>query len=542
MNLHVQSAWAALDRHAAALASTTLRQLFSADPQRFATFSTQLDDLMLDYSKCCIDADVRRLLAGLVDAAGVAALRDAMFRGERINSTERRSVLHVALRMPADRALVVEGRDVMPEVMAERRRVAAFAAGVRDDSTFSDVVNIGIGGSDLGAAMATAALKPYHSGPRVHFVSNVDGAHLADTLAALDARRTLVIVASKTFTTTETMTNAHSALGWSQRANGAEAARTHFVAVSTALDKVAAFGIPADRVFGFWDWVGGRYSVWSAVGLPLMLAIGPARFDEMLAGAHAMDEHFLAAPFEQNLPMLLGALGVWHRAVKGHASRAVIPYEHRLGRFPAHIQQLEMESNGKSVSLDGAAVARATGAVVWGTPGTDAQHSYFQLLHQGTDAIPCEFLVAAEGHEHDMAHHHRILLANCLAQAEALAMGRTQAEAEQAMIGQGVAPAVARELAPHKTFPGNRPSITIAYRRLDPFTLGRLVALYEHRVMVEAAIHGINAFDQWGVELGKELATSLLPAVSGGAVPAGCSSSTSGLAAHLTSLLPRARG
>jgi glucose-6-phosphate isomerase len=362
----------------------------------------------------------------------------------------------------------------------------------------------------------------------------VDAAHLADTLRDLDPARTLFLIASKTFTTIETMTNARTARAWIVEALGEAAVGRHFAALSAAVPKAEAFGIPADRVFGFWDWVGGRYSVWSAIGLPLMISIGPEAFGGFLGGARDMDQHFRSSPIERNLPMLLGLVSVWQRAVCGHPTRAVLPYDQRLARLPAFLQQLEMESNGKRVTLAGAPAARPTGGVVWGAAGTDAQHSFFQLLHQGTDIVPCEFLIAAHGFEPDLAQHHDLLVANCLAQSEALAFGRSQEEAEDAMRAQGMALAEARRLAPHRTFPGDRPSVTIAYDRLDPFTLGRLIALCEHRVLVEAAVHGINAFDQWGVELGKELANGLLPLVEGKAGEGRThDSSTLGLVAHL---------
>ena len=538
----VAAAWRALERHRDGLAATTLRDLFARDSRRFEALAFRLDDLLLDLSKCRITAETVGALAELARATGVAAQRDAMLAGERINATERRAVLHVALRAGQGARILLDGADVVSEVEAEVARLARFAAGVRsgaigtlDHRPFTDVVNLGIGGSDLGPAMATAALRPYHDGPRVHFVSNVDGAHIADTLAGLDPARTLVIVASKTFTTIETMTNAGTARAWIADALGERAVGQHFAALSAALPKVAAFGIGRERVFGFWDWVGGRYSVWSAIGLPLMIAIGPEAFDRFRAGGRAMDEHFRTAPLERNLPILLGLVGVWHRAVCGHGSRAVLPYDQRLARFPAFLQQLEMESNGKRVTMAGAPVAHPTGAVIWGAAGTDAQHSFFQLLHQGSDVVPCELMIAAHGHEPQLAHHHRLLIANCLAQSEALALGRSAVEVEALMLSQGASPSEAARLAPHRTFPGNRPSITIAYDRLDPFTLGRLVALYEHRVLVEAAVHGINAFDQWGVELGKEVAVDLLPLVEGRAPEAGRApnGSTLGLVAHL---------
>ncbi len=541
-------AWDALERHRAAQvkAGTRIGGLFDVDPARFARFSARQDDLLLDISKTSLDDEAIRLLLELARATGVERKRDAMFAGEKINRTEGRAVLHVALRNDPDRPIVVDGRDVMPDVAATLERLCAFAEGVRlgrigpgAGRRFTDVVNIGIGGSDLGPAMATLALAPYHDGPRCHFVSNVDGAHLTDTLRTLDPATTLVIVASKTFTTIETMTNAASARGWIVDALGEQAVGHHFAAVSTALDKVAAFGIAGERVFGFWDWVGGRYSVWSAVGLPLLIAIGPENFRRFLAGAHAMDRHFVEAPLRDNLPVLLGLAGLWHRNVCGYGSRAILPYEQRLARFPAYLQQLDMESNGKTMTLDGSPTARASGPIVWGEPGTNGQHAFYQLIHQGSDVIPCEFLVGAQGHEPGLAHHHALLVANCLAQSQALMTGRTLEEARAQLLASGRSPGDADAVAPHRVFPGDRPSLTIAYRTLDPFTLGRLIALYEHRVFVEAAVWSINAFDQWGVELGKELAGALLPVVEGRPASAAIDPSTAGLVAHLRGLAAR---
>jgi glucose-6-phosphate isomerase len=408
--------------------------------------------------------------------------------------------------------------DVRPAIKAGLDEFCAFAETIRANNSITDVVNIGIGGSDLGPAMVTGALAPFHDGPRLHFVSNVDAAHLADTLKPLNPASTFFIIASKTFTTIETMTNAHSARKWLAGALGEAAVGVHFAAVSTALDKVAAFGIAADRVFGLWDWVGGRYSVWSAIGLPVAIAIGAAHFKNFLAGAHDMDEHFRTAPLAQNLPVLLALTGIWHRDACGYPARAVLPYDQRLARFPAYLQQLDMESNGKRVTKTGQKVAQPTGPLVFGEPGTNGQHAFYQLLHQGTDIIPCEFLIAASGFEPEMAEHHTLLIANCLAQSEALMQGRAA----------GVPPA--------RIFPGNRPSITLAYRQLTPATLGKLIALYEHRVFTEAAIWNINAFDQWGVELGKELATRLLPAIAGQSGTASHDSSTAGLVAYLRAL------
>ncbi|PZO79896.1 MAG: glucose-6-phosphate isomerase [Mesorhizobium amorphae] len=519
-----------------------MRAAFAADPERFAHFSVEQDGLLLDWSKCALDTTGMTLLGDLARAAGVEARRDAMLGGQAINTTEGRAVLHTALRDLEGRGLVVGGEDVAREVNGVLDRMAAFADAVRSGEAkgatgekITDVVNIGIGGSDLGPAMAVLALAPFHDGPRAHFVSNVDGAHIHDALKGLDPASTLFIVASKTFTTVETMTNAETARRWIAEALGPDAVGSHFAAVSTALDKVAKFGIDEARVFGFWDWVGGRYSLWSAIGLPIMIAVGSENFRAFLAGAHAMDRHFASAPLEENQPMLLGLVGFWHRVVCEYPARAVIPYDQRLARFPAYLQQLDMESNGKSVTLEGEPVATPTGPLVWGEPGTNGQHAFFQLLHQGTDVIPVEFIAAAQGFEPDLKHHHDLLLANCLAQSEALMRGRTLAEAKQQMAAKGMDAAEVERVAPHRVFPGNRPSVTILYEKLDPFTFGRLIALYEHRVFVEAQLFGINAFDQWGVELGKELATNLLPVVEGKEDASGHDSSTAGLVAFLRS-------
>ena len=520
-----------------------MRSAFAADPQRFAHFSLALDDLLFDWSKCAVTADTMDLLFKLAAAADVAGRRDAMFRGDKINVTEDRAVLHTALRNPADSGVSVDGHDVMPDVHKVLDAMAAFADAVRSGKApgaggdqITDIVNIGIGGSDLGPAMATLALSPYHDGPRAHFVSNVDSAHIADTLKGLKPETTLFIIASKTFTTVETMTNANTARDWVRAALGEQAVRHHFAAVSTALDKVAAFGIDPQRVFGFWDWVGGRYSLWSAIGLPIMIAIGPDNFRRFLAGAHAMDTHFRTAAPEQNIPMVMGLVGFWHRVICGYPARAVIPYDQRLARLPAYLQQLDMESNGKRVTLDGTPAPTPTGPLVWGEPGTNGQHAFFQLLHQGTDVIPVEFLAAAVGHEPELKVHHELLLANCLAQSEALMKGRTLEEARRQMLTKGMPAAEVDRIAPHRVFPGNRPSITILYRILDPEALGRLIALYEHRVFVEAQLFGINAFDQWGVELGKELATALLPVVEGKEDAATHDSSTAGLVRRIQAL------
>ncbi|MCJ8149255.1 glucose-6-phosphate isomerase [Shinella sedimenti] len=525
--------------------ATDIRAAFAADPQRFSRYSVTLEDFLFDYSKCAVNDAVLDGLEELARKAGVETKRDAMFAGEIINITEERAVLHTALRNRANTPVLVEGKDVMPDVNAVLDAMGAFSDGVRSGALkgatgkkITDVVNIGIGGSDLGPVMATLALAPYHDGPRLHFVSNIDGAHIADTLKLLEAETTLFIVASKTFTTIETMTNAATARRFIADALGEAAVGSHFCAVSTALDKVAAFGIGAERVFGFWDWVGGRYSIWSAIGLPLMIAIGKENFADFLAGGHAIDTHFRTASIRENIPMLLGLIGYYHRNVLDYPSRAILPYDQRLSRFPAYLQQLDMESNGKSVTMDSTPVEGQTGPVVWGEPGTNGQHAFYQLIHQGTAIIPAEFMIAANGHEKSLRHQHQLLIANCLAQSEALMKGRTFAEAKAQLTAKGMDEAKADRIAPHRVFSGNRPSITMVHDSLTPFALGRLIALYEHRVFVEGALFNINSFDQWGVELGKELATGLLPVVEGKESAAGHDSSTAGL---VTALLKAAK-
>ncbi|MDX8509098.1 glucose-6-phosphate isomerase [Mesorhizobium captivum] len=530
-------------REQRAAAKGSMREAFAADPKRFERFSAADGDLLLDWSKCAVDADTMAMLEKLATAADLAGRRAAMFEGKKINITENRAVLHTALRNLTGKGVVVDGQDTKADVIAVLDAMGAFADAIRSGKAagatgkkITDIVNIGIGGSDLGPAMVTLALAPYHDGPRAHYVSNVDGAHIHDTLKGLSPETTLIIVASKTFTTVETMTNAETARKWVEKALGKEAIGKHFAAVSTALDLVAKFGIASDRVFGFWDWVGGRYSVWSAIGLPVMIAVGPRNFRAFLDGAHEMDEHFRSAPLQKNLPALLGLIGWWHRVVCKYPARAVIPYDQRLSRLPAYLQQLDMESNGKSVTLDGGAVTTPTGPLVWGEPGTNGQHAFFQLLHQGTDFIPVEFLAAAVGHEPELKHQHDLLLANCLAQSEAFMKGRTLEEARAQMLAKGMKPADVDRIAPHRVFSGNRPSLTILYRKLDPRTLGRLIALYEHRVFVEGTLFNINSFDQWGVELGKELATGLLPVVEGKETAAKRDASTAGLVAHIHQL------
>jgi glucose-6-phosphate isomerase len=528
--------WDALRAWHRTIADRPILSLFD-DPGRAADFSVRVGDMLFDYSKTAIDAHARDLLIGLLDATGVAARRDAMFAGQRINETEGRAVLHTALRNLDGGPVFVDGRDVMPGVRATLSRMEDFAAAVRSGrfrgagGAITDVVNIGIGGSDLGPAMAVRALSPWHDGPRCHFVSNVDPADVAEVLRRCDPGTTLVIVASKTFTTIETMTNARTVHAWMGE-RLADPAR-QFVALSSALDRARAFGIDPARVFGFEDWVGGRFSVWGPIGLSLMIAIGPEAFRAFLRGGQAMDLHFRTAPWHQNMPAMLALVGIWHNQICGHATRAVLPYDHRLGRLPAYLQQLEMESNGKRVSMDGADLAVPSAPVVWGEPGTNGQHAFYQLIHQGTRIVPCEFLVAARGQEADLHHQHRLLIANCLAQSEALLRGRSLEEARALMAASGVTGEEGERQARHRVFPGNRPSTTLAYPELDPFTLGRILALYEHRVFVEGAVLGINSFDQWGVELGKELATALAPVVAGEAETAGKDGSTAALVAFL---------
>ena len=507
------------------------------DESRAGDFSVRADAMLFDYSKTNIDTATRTALVKLAEVSDVAEKRAAMFRGEKINDTEGRAVLHVALRAGDGAVIEVDGKDVLPEVRRIRGLCAAFARDVRSGAfrgqggRITDVVNIGIGGSDLGPAMAYLALHPFADGPRCHFVSNVDGAHIHDTLKGLNPATTLVIVASKTFTTIETMTNSDTAKRWMAATVANPAAQ--FAAVSTAGDKTAAYGIDPARVFGFEDWVGGRYSMWGPIGLALMIAIGPEAFDQFLAGGRAMDRHFLTAPLAQNMPVMLALVGVWHNQLCDYATRAVLPYDQRLARLPAYLQQLEMESNGKRVAVDGSDLTVNSGPVVWGEPGTNGQHAFYQLIHQGTRVIPCEFLVARKGHEPDLAHQHLLLVSNCLAQAEALLRGRSLDEAREIMAKKGATGAELERQARHRVFPGNRPSTVLAYGLLTPFVLGQIIALYEHRVFVEGVILGINSYDQWGVELGKELALALQPVLEGKAGTEGKDGSTAALVGFL---------
>ncbi|MEM6972385.1 MAG: glucose-6-phosphate isomerase [Pseudomonadota bacterium] len=511
------AAWDQIAAEAKRLEGTHLRAFFDQDPGRVGALTFSLDDLTLDLTRERLDAQALSALVGLARAAEVETLRDAMAAGAAVNSTEQRAVLHMALRGSV--APAVAGVDEVSEVLgrflefAEDVRTGRFQGG---GGTITDVINIGIGGSDLGPAMASRALAPDLDGPRLHFVSNVDGAHLTDTLKDLNPATTLVIVASKTFTTLETMANAQSARAWLAASLGDENAGGQMAAVSTNLTATAAFGIAPQRVFGFRDWVGGRYSVWSAIGLAFAIGIGAAGFRAFLDGAKAMDRHFLTVPLRENLPVLYALAGVWRRNAMGLPATALIPYDQRLDRFAAYVQQLDMESNGKRVTRSGTLPTQATGPVIFGEPGTNAQHSFFQLLHQGSDVIPVDFLLAAEARE-QLGDHHALLQANCLAQAAALAFGKTEDEVRSEMAAAGASQDDIARLAPHRTFPGNRPSTLITYRRLDPATLGRLIALFEHKVFVQGAIWDINSYDQWGVELGKALAKTLIPALTHGA-------------------------
>jgi glucose-6-phosphate isomerase len=504
-------AWTALERHHAEVGDVHMRTLFAQDPGRGERMSAEGAGLYLDYSKNRITAETLRLLASLAEECGMPERREAMFRGERINVSEDRSVLHVALRMPRDRSLIVDGVDVVKEVHQVLDRMSGFCERVRGgewrghtDKPIRNVINIGIGGSDLGPVMAYEALRHYSAREMsFRFVSNVDGTDFVEATRDLDPAETLFIVCSKTFTTLETMTNARTAREWVLSALGDEAAiAKHFVAVSTNARGVSEFGIDTGNMFGFWEWVGGRYSMDSAIGLSTMLAIGPEGFGELLAGFHAMDEHFLHASTESNLPALLGLLAVWYGDFFGAETVAVLPYDQYLHRFPAYLQQLTMESNGKHVTLDGIPVDYQTGAIYWGEPGTNGQHSFYQLIHQGTKLIPCDFIGFGRS-LNPLGDHHDLLMANVLAQTEALAFGKTEAEVRS----EGTA----EELVPHRLFEGNRPSNTILADRLTPRTLGSLVALYEHSVFTQGAVWGIDSFDQWGVELGKALAKRIVP-------------------------------
>lgn len=522
-----------------------MRDLFAADPQRFERFSLRLDDILFDFSKNRVTEETLRHLFDLARQAGLAEKIGAMFAGEHINLTEDRPVLHIALRNRSNRPIVADGKDVMPGVNQVLGKMRHFSEAVRSHEwrgytgkPITDVVNIGIGGSDLGPKMAVKALTPYcRPDLRVHFVSNVDETDLVETVKRLDQETTLFIVASKTFTTLETMVNAHSAREWFlAKAGGENAIARHFAAVSTNAAKVEQFGIDVKNMFEFWDWVGGRYSLWSAIGLPIAVAVGMDRFEELLSGAHRADEHFRTAPFERNLPVVMGLLGIWYNNFFGAQTQAILPYDQYLDFLPDHLQQVDMESNGKGVDLEGAPIDCDTGPVLFGQPGSNGQHAFYQLIHQGTKLVPCDFLAAAQSH-HRLGEHHAILVSNFLAQTEALMRGRTLEEARTELAAHGSMNEKAlEELAEAKTFPGNKPSNSFLYRILDPMTLGSLIALYEHKVFVQGAIWNINSFDQMGVELGKVLAQAILKDLSADAEPLAHDSSTVNLLNYYKSL------
>ena len=529
----------ALAQHADTAKSWQMRDLFAADPDRFERYSDEAAGLFLDYSKNRLDGRTLELLVGLARERGLEARRDAMFAGEKINNTENRAVLHTALRAPRGATLVVDGQEVNADIHAVLDRVKTFTDAVRSGEwlghtgkPITDIVNIGIGGSDLGPKMVVLALRHYaHPRLSMHFVSNVDGHDMDAALAQVDPETTLFIVASKTFTTAETMMNAQTARAWFLQHAPEDALAKHFVAVSTNTEAIKTFGIDPANMFPFWDWVGGRYSVWSAIGLPVALAVGFGYFKDFLAGAHELDEHFRTAPLEQNLPTLLALIGFWNRQFLDCPSVSIAPYHQDLNRFPAYLQQLDMESNGKRVTRDGQPVDTPTCPAIWGECGTNGQHAYFQLLHQGTDVTPMDFIAALRP-AHEMDNHHTALLANCFAQSEAFMKGKTEIEVRADLQAQGLAAEEIERLTPHKTFPGNRPSNTILMERLTPSTLGALIALYEHKTFVQGVIWDVNSFDQWGVELGKVLAKKIEAELAGEPAPGQHDSSTNGLIAR----------
>ena len=530
-------AWKGLEEHYQEVSGLHMRDLFATDPERFDKFSLHLGDILFDYSKNRITEKTVSLLLDLARQAGLADKIQAMFGGEKINSTEGRAVLHVALRNRSDRPILVDGEDVMPEVNGVLAKMRVFSDAVRSGTwkgytgkPITDVVNIGIGGSDLGPQMVTAALAHYtHPNLCSHFVSNIDGTHLVETLKLIDPETTLFIVASKTFTTQETMTNAASAREWllSEAKDDAAVAK-HFVAVSTNTSEVTRFGINPDNMFEFWDWVGGRYSLWSAIGLSIALAIGMDLFQELLTGAHKVDEHFRTSPFEENIPLIMGLLGLWYNNFFGAETHAILPYDQYMYRFPAYFQQGDMESNGKSVTKEGEWVDYSTGPIIWGEPGTNGQHAFYQLIHQGTKLIPCDFLAPARS-LNPLGRHHLILMANFLAQTEALMRGKTDPEVRAELKASGMSEDELEKLVAAKTFEGNRPSNCFLYKELTPETLGSLIALYEHKIFSQGVVWNINSFDQMGVELGKQLAKVIEPELEGDGSISSHDCSTNGL-------------
>lgn len=536
MTITASPAWAAIDAHRDVMSKTHLRDLFASDPKRVESLSLSYDGMLFDFSKQRVTAETMRLLVSLAKEALVPEWTERMFSGERINISEGRSVLHTALRRSAG-PFPGKEFDVMPEVIETRRRMAEFAERLRSGKCFGhkgmpirDVVNIGIGGSDLGPKMMNQALRAIsHPALNVHYVSNLDGAQMAPLLQTLDPRTTLFIVVSKTFTTQETMFNANTARDWLRANLGDElVVENHFAAVSSKPERAVEFGVPRELVFPIWDWVGGRYSLWSAVGLALMIAVGPHAFEEMLRGAEHMDEHFRTTPFERNLPVVMALLGIWNTNFLGASSISVLPYNESLKYFPSFLQQLEMESNGKTVTADGKPLDYATCPIVWGELGNNGQHAFFQLLHQGGRLIPCDFIASARS-DYPLPGHQEALLANCFAQSAALAFGRDEDEVRASMEKESVSPQQIADLLPHRVFAGNQPSSTLLLSSLNPATLGALVTLYEHKVFVQGAIWGINSFDQWGVELGKAVASRILPAIHDQSLANTLDASTQGL-------------
>ncbi|MEY3798576.1 MAG: hypothetical protein RLZZ434_222 [Pseudomonadota bacterium] len=533
--------WQALCRHQKTIAASNMRDLFAQDTNRFDKFSFQLDDMLFDFSKHRINDETLPLLLQLAREAHLENWRDRMFAGEKINITENRAVLHTALRNRSNRPVLVDGVDVMPEVNAVLAQMRDFSEKIRSGAwlgytgkRITDVVNIGIGGSDLGPVMVCDALKPYASADlAVHFVSNIDGAHLMRALEKCQPETTLFIVASKTFTTQETMTNAISARTWflNKAQDNAHVAK-HFVALSTNAKAVTDFGIDQANMFAFWDWVGGRYSLWSAIGLSIALYVGMDHFEALLSGAHEMDQHFQTAPLEENMPVIMALIGIWYNNFFDVATHAILPYDQGMSRFPAYLQQADMESNGKFICRDGKRIQYKTGPVIWGEAGTNGQHAFYQLIHQGTQVVPCDFLMPVHSHyaigKHGYAHH-KILLANFLAQTQALMLGKTPDEARLELQEQGLTGAELENLLPHKVFEGNRPSTSILFDKLTPNTLGKLIALYEHKIFVQGMIWDINSYDQWGVEYGKQIAQEILPLLTSDGVVTSFDSSTNGL-------------
>ncbi|MCH2152883.1 MAG: glucose-6-phosphate isomerase [Phycisphaerales bacterium] len=529
--------WGSLERHYEATSQIHMRDLFADDPDRFNKYSMHFKDFLIDFSKHRLTDETLPLLRALAKEADVEGLRDAMFSGEKINTSEKRAVLHVALRNRSNRPIMVDGQDVMPEVNEVLEHMRTFSDAVRGGTwrgfsgkQITDIVNIGIGGSDLGPVMVTEALRPYISESlKPHFVSNVDSTHLAETLKHLDPETTLFLIASKTFTTQETLTNAHAARDWFLAVAGDEAhVAKHFVALSTNQTEVEKFGIDPANMFQFWDWVGGRYSLWSAIGLSIVLSIGYDRFEELLEGAHEMDEHFRTTPLEDNIPATMGLIGVWYNNFHGCQTQAILPYDQYMHRFPAYFQQGDMESNGKHVDRQGNHVHCQTGPILWGEPGTNGQHAFYQLIHQGTKIIPCDFIAPIHTHN-PIGEQHRILLSNFFAQPEALMKGKTAEEIKTELVANGMSEADAQALTPFKVMEGNHPSTSILFKTLDPRTLGSLIALYEHKIFTMGAIWNINSFDQWGVELGKVLARAILPELAGQQEIDSHDSSTNGL-------------